>query len=56
MGLVNAINATGETDSRIKLKNIFVLIREIFSEKQKDMPRLETEKEAEKRIKEKKEN
>ena len=48
--LVNTMDLKGETDSRIALTNIFNLIGEIFSAK-KDMPKLETEEEAEKRKK-----
>ena len=48
--LINAINSTGETPSREKLKDIFNLIREIFTEKkEEDMSRLETDEGAEKR-------
>ena len=48
--LVNTINLSRETEPRIKIKDIFNLINEVFSEKQKDMPKLETE-EAEKKKK-----
>ena len=49
--MFNAIKSSGETSSRKSLKEAFSLIGEIFSEKQKDMPELETEEEAVKRKK-----